>query len=349
MPLAAFRALHRVKHMTSSRRDRPSRDGISFLEFPRGTSGTVDAGAARPRGRASARSRRDLPLLPAPPRPPSGEGKAASREALGGRPLLARRRARRRRRGGARGADARRDRARLRHLEMTGTAAGERARELRARRARLRRRDRRARDRDHGLAPARAVLRVVDASCGRTSSGSCSPRSRSATGSAAGSPTGGPSRGSSASIVLAAAVFVAVIPFAAKPFLDFTVEGLDTASAGAVVGSFLAVLLLCAPPVVLLGMVSPFAIRLAVSSIATAGAVAGRLYALSTAGIAARHVPARARPHPRDRDAADVPRRRGAARGVVVLPARRALPRRDRRSSRRCCSSRRARSRARRA
>ena len=85
-------------------------------------------------------------------------------------------------------------------------------------------------------------------------------------------------------IVLAAAVFVAAIPFAAKPFLDFTVEGLDTASAGAVVGSFLAVLLLCAPPVVLLGMVSPFAIRLAVSSIATAGAVAGRLYALSTAG-----------------------------------------------------------------
>ncbi len=85
-------------------------------------------------------------------------------------------------------------------------------------------------------------------------------------------------------IVLVAAVFVALIPFAAKPFLDFTVEGLDTASAGAVIGSFLAVLLLCAPPVVLLGMVSPFAIRLAVATIETAGAVAGRLYALSTAG-----------------------------------------------------------------
>ena len=85
-------------------------------------------------------------------------------------------------------------------------------------------------------------------------------------------------------VVLAASLCVAVIPFAAKPFLDFTVDGLDTASAGAVVGSFLAVLLLCAPAVVLLGMVSPFAIRLAVSSIATAGAVAGRLYALSTAG-----------------------------------------------------------------
>jgi spermidine synthase len=86
------------------------------------------------------------------------------------------------------------------------------------------------------------------------------------------------------SIVLAAAVCVAAIPFVAKPFLDLTVEGLDSASAGAVIGSFLAVLMLCAPPVVLLGMVSPFAIRLAVSSIETAGTVAGRLYALSTAG-----------------------------------------------------------------
>jgi spermidine synthase len=85
-------------------------------------------------------------------------------------------------------------------------------------------------------------------------------------------------------LVLAAAVLVALIPFAAKPFLDVTVEGLDSASLGAVAGSFLAVVLLCSPPVVLLGMVSPFAIRLAVSSIATAGAVAGRLYALSTAG-----------------------------------------------------------------
>ena len=85
-------------------------------------------------------------------------------------------------------------------------------------------------------------------------------------------------------IVLGAALCVAAIPFAAKPFLDVTVDGLDRVSAGAVVGSFLAVLLLLAPPVVLLGMVSPFAIRLAVVSVVTAGAIAGRLYALSTAG-----------------------------------------------------------------
>ena len=85
-------------------------------------------------------------------------------------------------------------------------------------------------------------------------------------------------------VVLGAAVFVAAIPFVAKPLLDLTVEGLDEATAGAGVGSFLGVLLLCAPPVVLLGMVSPFAIRLAVTGVETAGAVAGRLYALSTAG-----------------------------------------------------------------
>jgi spermidine synthase len=85
-------------------------------------------------------------------------------------------------------------------------------------------------------------------------------------------------------IVLAAAACVAAIPFVADPLLELTVEGLDEASVGAVVGSFIAVLLLCTPPVLLLGMVSPFAIRLAVSSVETAGAVAGKLYALSTAG-----------------------------------------------------------------
>ena len=85
-------------------------------------------------------------------------------------------------------------------------------------------------------------------------------------------------------IVLGAAVCVAAIPFVAEPFLDLTVEGLDQASVGAVVGSFVAVLLLCALPFVRLGVVSPFAIRLAVSAVETAGAVAGRLYALSTAG-----------------------------------------------------------------
>src|SRR5918992_3466334 len=46
------------------------------------------------------------------------------------------------------------------------------------------------------------------------------------------------------SIVLAAALWVAMTPFVARPFLDATVSNLDDASAGAVIGSFFAVLLL---------------------------------------------------------------------------------------------------------
>ena len=85
-------------------------------------------------------------------------------------------------------------------------------------------------------------------------------------------------------IVLVAALAVAVIPFVARPFLDATVRELDSASVGAVVGSFVAALALFAIPVTLLGMVSPFAIRLALPAVEHAGATAGRLYALSTIG-----------------------------------------------------------------
>ncbi len=93
-----------------------------------------------------------------------------------------------------------------------------------------------------------------------------------------------PSRRVLGAIVAAAAVGIAVLPFLARPFLDLSLRGIDELSAGVVVGSFAAALLLFAPPVVLLGMVSPFAVRLSVRELATAGAVAGRLYALSTAG-----------------------------------------------------------------
>jgi spermidine synthase len=85
-------------------------------------------------------------------------------------------------------------------------------------------------------------------------------------------------------IVLAAALLVALTPFLARPFLDLSVEGLDDVSEGAAIGSFLGTLLLFAPPITLLGMAAPFAIRLALADVAHAGEVAGRLYALSTIG-----------------------------------------------------------------
>jgi spermidine synthase len=85
-------------------------------------------------------------------------------------------------------------------------------------------------------------------------------------------------------IVLAAALLVALIPFVSSPILDVASSGLDEVSAGAVIGSFFGTLLLFAPPIVLLGMVAPFAIRLALVELSSAGQVAGRLYALSTVG-----------------------------------------------------------------
>ena len=85
-------------------------------------------------------------------------------------------------------------------------------------------------------------------------------------------------------LALAAAALLAVVPFAADPMLDLAVDALDEISAGAFLGSLLGVLVLVAIPVLLLGAVSPYAIRLAVSSVEEAGTVAGRLYALSTAG-----------------------------------------------------------------
>ena len=83
---------------------------------------------------------------------------------------------------------------------------------------------------------------------------------------------------------LAAGLLLAVVPFAADPLLDVAVDALDSISAGAFVGSLIGVLGLVAVPVLLLGAVSPWAIRLAVQSVEEAGEVAGRLYALSTAG-----------------------------------------------------------------
>jgi spermidine synthase len=85
-------------------------------------------------------------------------------------------------------------------------------------------------------------------------------------------------------LALSAAVLLALVPFAADPLLDLAVSALDSISAGAFFGSLAAVLVLVAVPVLLLGAVSPWAIRLGVGGVEEAGRVAGRLYALSTAG-----------------------------------------------------------------
>jgi len=85
-------------------------------------------------------------------------------------------------------------------------------------------------------------------------------------------------------LVMLAAVLMAIVPFVARPFLSEAVDALDSIEAGAFIGSLIAVLVLIAVPVFILGMVSPYAVRLSVSTVDQAGTVAGRLYAISTLG-----------------------------------------------------------------
>ncbi|HEU5061914.1 MAG TPA: fused MFS/spermidine synthase [Solirubrobacterales bacterium] len=85
-------------------------------------------------------------------------------------------------------------------------------------------------------------------------------------------------------LVLGAAVLIAVIPFAARPFLGFSVDAFDTVSVGGFAGSLFGVLILVAVPVTLLGAAAPWAVRLAVGEVESSGEVVGRLYAISTAG-----------------------------------------------------------------
>jgi predicted membrane-bound spermidine synthase len=85
-------------------------------------------------------------------------------------------------------------------------------------------------------------------------------------------------------VVLAGAVLTAVVPFVARPFLNVTINGIDSVSTGAVIGSFFACVILFVPSVLLLGMVTPFAIRIGIRQVDKAGSTAGRIFALSTAG-----------------------------------------------------------------
>ena len=84
--------------------------------------------------------------------------------------------------------------------------------------------------------------------------------------------------------VLAASVLMALVPFVADPFLSLSVEAFDTYSLGAFAGSLFGVLVLVAVPVLMLGTVSPWAIRLRMHAVEDSGEVAGRMYAISTVG-----------------------------------------------------------------
>jgi spermidine synthase len=85
-------------------------------------------------------------------------------------------------------------------------------------------------------------------------------------------------------ILMLAAVLLAVVPFVSTPFLRASQGAFDSLSIGTFLGSLLGVTVLIAVPLLLVGTVSPYAVRLAVEHVEDAGRVAGRLYAISTVG-----------------------------------------------------------------
>jgi spermidine synthase len=85
-------------------------------------------------------------------------------------------------------------------------------------------------------------------------------------------------------MVLAASGLLAVVPLVADPLLSVSVDAFDQISVGAAAGSLFGVLALVAVPVLVLGTISPWALRLKVDSVEHAGSVAGRLSAIGTVG-----------------------------------------------------------------
>ncbi|MBI3942404.1 MAG: fused MFS/spermidine synthase [Chloroflexi bacterium] len=81
-----------------------------------------------------------------------------------------------------------------------------------------------------------------------------------------------------------AGFWIGLIPLVSQPILRASLEGFATLNAGIFIGTLFAVISLFAPPVLLLGCVSPFAIRLLLTDIRQSGHLVGRLYAISTLG-----------------------------------------------------------------
>ncbi len=81
-----------------------------------------------------------------------------------------------------------------------------------------------------------------------------------------------------------AAFLIGIIPLLSRPILSWSLTSFATFSISIFYGSLVSVILLFAIPMILLGCVSPFAIRLRIAQVGTSGRTAGQLYAISTAG-----------------------------------------------------------------
>ena len=118
-----------------------------------------------------------------------------------------------------------------------------------------------------------------------------------------------------------AALLIVLLPLVREPVLNLTMPlGLRS-------GALLSAILFLGLPLTLLGMISPYAVRLAAHLITDLGRITGRLYALSTAGSLCRHPAGRLLPDPELPPALDLPRRRaGAVRAGRALSGARGAP-----------------------
>ncbi len=77
---------------------------------------------------------------------------------------------------------------------------------------------------------------------------------------------------------------IGLVPLISRPVLRLAANAFDQLAMGALIGSFVVVMVLFIVPITLLGTASPFAIRLAITDASQAGSISGRIYAVSTLG-----------------------------------------------------------------
>ncbi len=85
-------------------------------------------------------------------------------------------------------------------------------------------------------------------------------------------------------VVMVSGAATAVIPVMAQPVLQLAIRDLLEVEAGLLLAAMLAVAILLTFPLVLLGAVTPWVVRIALSSVNTGGRTAGSLYAVGTVG-----------------------------------------------------------------
>jgi len=85
-------------------------------------------------------------------------------------------------------------------------------------------------------------------------------------------------------VMVWAALAIGMVPVLSHPVLLLAASAVENLDAAVVIGSFLSVLVLFLVPVTLLGVLSPFAVRLVIREVSGAGNASGRLYAISTVG-----------------------------------------------------------------